>query len=67
MIISRLIFGLPDHYNDVIMGTMASHITSLTIFYSDIYSGADADKKNIKAPRHWPLWGDFTGDRTKGQ
>ena len=20
-------------------------------------------KKNIKAPRHWPLWGEFTGDR----
>ena len=28
-------------------------------------------KENIKAPRQWPLWGDFTGDRwiarTKGQ
>ena len=28
-------------------------------------------KDNIKAPRHWPLWGEFTGDRwiprTKGQ
>ena len=28
-------------------------------------------KENIKAPRHWPLWGGFTGDRwiprTKGQ
>ena len=28
-------------------------------------------KENIKAPRHWPLWGDFTGDRwiprTNGQ
>ena len=22
-------------------------------------------KKNIKAPRHWPLWGEFTGDRCK--
>ena len=20
-------------------------------------------KENIKAPRHWPLWGEFTGDR----
>ena len=19
--------------------------------------------ENIKAPRHWPLWGEFTGDR----
>ena len=28
-------------------------------------------KENIKAPRHWPLWGEFNGDRwippTKGQ
>ena len=28
-------------------------------------------KQNIKAPRHWPLWGEFTGHRwilrTKGQ
>ena len=28
-------------------------------------------KENIKAPRHWPLWGEFTGHRwiprTKGQ
>ena len=28
-------------------------------------------KENFKAPRHWPLWGEFTGDRwiphTKGQ
>ena len=28
-------------------------------------------KESIKAPRHWPLWGEFTGDRwiprTKGQ
>ena len=20
-------------------------------------------EENIKAPRHWPLWGEFTGDR----
>ena len=28
-------------------------------------------KQNIKAPRHWPLWGEFTSDRliphTEGQ
>ena len=32
---------------------------------------SDADKKNIKAPRHWPLCGEFTGDQwilcTNGQ
>ena len=32
------------HYCDVIMGTMASHITSLTIVYSAVYSGADQRK-----------------------
>ena len=30
-----------------------------------------ADQRNIKAPRHWPLWAEFTGDRwiphTNGQ
>ena len=28
------------HYNDVIIGTMASQITSLTIVYSTVYTGA---------------------------
>ena len=41
------------------MTTMASQITSLTVVYSIVYSGAD--KKNIKAPRHWPLCGELTG------
>ena len=48
---------------------MTSHITSLTIVYWSVYSGVD--KKNIKAPCHWPLWGEFTDDwwipRTNGQ
>ena len=39
------------------------------LVYSTVCSGTN--KKNIKAPRHWPLWGKFTGDRwiprTKGQ
>ena len=54
------------HYNDVIMGVMAFQITSLTIVYSKVDI-----KENIKTPRHWPVWGEFTGDRwiprTKGQ
>ena len=49
------------------MGAIASQTTSLTIVFSAIYSGAE----NIKALRHWTLWGEFTGDRwiprTKGQ
>ena len=47
------------HYNDVIMSTMASRITSLTIVYSIVYSSTF----NIKALRHWPLCGEFTDDR----
>ena len=34
------------HYNDIIMGAIASQITSLTIVYSTVYS--DADKKTSK-------------------
>ena len=49
------------HYIDVIMDAMASQITSLTIVSSTVYSGAN--QRNIKALRHWPLWGEFTGDR----
>ena len=50
------------HCGDVIMGAIASQITSLTIVYSTVNWDADK-KKNIKAPRHWPLCGEFTGDR----
>ena len=57
------------HYTDFIMGAIASQITSLTIVYWAVYSGAD--QRNIKAPRHWPLCGEFTEDRwiprTNGQ
>ena len=37
------------HYNDVIMSTMASQITSLTIVYSNFYSGADQRKHQSSA------------------
>ena len=51
------------------MKAMASEITCLTIVYSTVYAGAD--QADIKAPHHWPLCGEFTGDRwiprTKGQ
>ena len=35
------------HYDDVIMATMASQITSLTVVYSTVYS--DADKKKLQS------------------
>ena len=65
-----LVINNTPHYNDVIMSAMTSQITSLTIVYSTVYSRR-ISKENIKTPRHWPLWGEITGDRwiprTKGQ
>ena len=43
------------------MGAMASQITDVSIVYSTACSGAD--QRKIKAPRHWPLWGDFPSQR----
>ena len=37
------------HYGDVIIGTMASQITSLTIVYSTVHSGADQRKHQSTA------------------
>ena len=37
------------HYNDVIMGMIASQITSLTIVYSTVYSDADQRKYQSSA------------------
>ena len=39
----------PQHYNNVIMGEMASQITSLTIVYSNVYSGGDQSKHQSTA------------------
>ena len=38
-----------DHYSDVIMGTIASQITSLTTVYSTVYSDADQRKHQSSA------------------
>ena len=50
------------------MSAMASQITGVSIVYSTVQAQI---KENIKAPCHWPLRGEFTGDRriplTKGQ
>ena len=66
LIWNRLIF----HYGDVIMGNMASPITSLTIVYSTVYSGADQRKHQssaslafvrgihrgpVNSPHKWPV------------
>ena len=51
-----------NHYSDIIMGTMMSQITSLTIVYSTIYSGADQRKHQSSASlafvqgiHRWPV------------
>ena len=41
---------LSVHYGDVIMGAIASQITSLTIVYSSVYSDADQRKYQSSAP-----------------
>ena len=38
-----------DHYDDVIMDSIASQITSLTIVYSTVHSGADQRKHQSSA------------------
>ena len=58
-----------DHYSDAIMSMMASQMTGYQLFTQPFVLAQM--KENIKALRHWPLWGEFTGDRwiphTKGQ
>ena len=44
------------HYSDVIMGAMASQITSLTIVYSTFYSGIDQRKHQSSASLAF-VWG----------
>ena len=50
------------HYTDVIMGAIASRITSITIFYSTVYSDADQRKHQssaslalVNSPHKWPV------------
>ena len=58
-------YGRTRHYGDVIMSTMASQITSPRLFAQQLIQAQI--KENIKAPRHWPLWGvtgEFAAQRT---
>ena len=67
---SRLQVTGPLHHSDVVMGTVASQITSLTIVYSTVYSGADQRKHQssaslafvrgihrgpVNSPHKWPV------------
>ena len=51
-----------NHHSDVIMGTMASQITSLTIVYSTVYSGPNQRKHQssaslafVRGIHRWPV------------
>ena len=46
----------PRHYNDVMMGAMASQITSLTIVYSTVYLGTD-ERKHQSSESPAFVWG----------
>ena len=52
--------ALRNHYSDVIMDTIASQITSLTIVYSTVYSGADQRKHQRSASLAF-VWGIHRG------
>ena len=56
-LILKLVTDLtPKHYSDVIMGSIASHIISLTIVYSIVYSGTDPRKHQSSASLAF-VWG----------
>ena len=57
------------HYNDVIMITIGSQITSLTVVYSTVYSDADQRKHQSSASLAfvWGIHRDRWIPRTKGQ
>ena len=61
-----------NHYSDVIIGAMASQITSLTIVYSTVYSGTD-DRKHqssaslafVRRIHRWPVNSPHKGPVTR--
>ena len=60
------------HYNDVMMSMIASQITSLTIVYSTVYSGADQRKHQscaslafVRGIHRWPVNSPHKGPVTR--
>ena len=69
-LVRSVIFPIFTHYNDVIMGAIASQITSLMTVYSTFYSGVDQRKQQssaslafvrgihrwtVNSPHKWPV------------
>ena len=65
--------GKCQHYDDVIMTTIASQITSLTVVYSIVYSDADERKHQSSASLafvwgiHRDRWIPRTKDQSRGK
>ena len=57
---SKHMWVLPRHYDDVIMGAIASQISSLTDVYSTVYSDADQRKHQSSASLAF-VWGIHRG------
>ena len=55
----QAVIALDIHYSDVIMCAMAHQITSLTIVYSNVYSGTDQRKHQISASLAFVVTGEF--------
>ena len=60
------------HYSDVMLGAMASPITSLTVDYSTVYSGADQRKYQssaslafVRGIHRWPVDSPHKGPATR--
>ena len=63
----NFVFKFLNHHNEVIMNSMASQITSLTIVYSTVYSGADQRKHQSSASLAFVRGIHRWIPRTKGQ
>ena len=69
LILNAGLHSFPIHYSDVIMGAMASQITSLKIIFSTVYSGKS--KKSSKLPAtgictgNSPVTGEFPAQRAR--
>ena len=59
---TRMFSSLSISHSDVIMSAMASQITGVSSVYSTVRTGKAQIKENMKAPRDWPLCGEFIGD-----
>ena len=69
ILLCRITLPRAEHNSDVIMGAIASQITSLTIVYSTVYS--DAHQRKHQSSASLAFVREFTGDRwiprTNGQ